>query len=465
MTDDPWSGDACSLVDAFRRGERSPAEELDATLAAIARSSLNAWSFIDETAARAAAVTADVSRPFGGVPVGVKELQSVEGWPATEASIPLKDRIATSTSTTVTRLRDDGGAVLVGLTTASEFGGVNLTRTKLNGTTRNPWQLDRTPGGSSGGSAAAVAGGLVTLATGGDGGGSIRIPAGFCGLPGLKGTYGRFPKGPSAPIGNLTAVSGIMARSVRDIARHLDVCSGHDARDPFSLPREDGWEAGLGSTLESLEGRRAVVLMDFGGAYVAPACAELVLAAAEALIAELGLRRVELHVELPTMGALWSLTGLVDTFRELGDAWPACADDLTPPMRHGLRWADGRYDVQALIQAETRRRQVNDAMAAMFDEVDLVFTASNPDVAFDAEGPLPTSFGGREVGGWNNGRLTAPSNLHGNPAVQIPVGLVDGLPVGLQVLAPHFRERWLLDVARRAEQLRPWPLVAPASPH
>jgi aspartyl-tRNA(Asn)/glutamyl-tRNA(Gln) amidotransferase subunit A len=464
VSDLPWQGDACSLVDAFRRGERSPSEELAATLAVVGRSRLNAFSFLDPAAAAAAAAAADVSMPFGGVPVGVKELDAVEGWPYTEASIPLKDRVARHTSTKLRRLRDDGGAVLVGLTTSSEFGGVNLTRTVLNGATHNPWRHGRTPGGSSGGSAAAVAGGLLTLATGGDGGGSIRIPAGFCGLPGLKATYGRFPKGPTAPIGNLTAVPGIMARSVRDIARHLDVCSGHDARDPFSLPRETGWEAGLGSLVPSLRGLRAAVVIDFGGAYVAPACAEVVVAAAEALIADLGLRRVDIAVDLPNMGAAWSLTGLVDTYAELGDAWPACADDLTPEMRHGLRWADGRYDVRALIKAEERRRALNDAMAAMFDAVDLVFTASNPEVAFSADGPLPSVFGGREVGGWNNGRLTAPSNLHGNPAMQIPAGVVDGLPVGLQVLAPHFRERWLLDAALVVERKRPWPLVAPGSP-
>lgn len=464
MTDTPWQGDACSLVEAFRRGERHPSEELASTLAAIERSSLNAFSFLDAASASASAAAADVSLPFGGVPVGVKELDQVQGWPDTEASLPLKDRIATHTSTKLRRLRDGGGAVLVGLTTASEFGGVNVSRTVLNGTTRNPWQLDRTPGGSSGGSAAAVAGGIVTLATGGDGGGSIRIPAGFCGLPGLKSTYGRFPKGPTAPIGNLTAVAGIMARSVRDIARHLDVCSGHDAHDPFSLPREAGWEAGLGSQVGDLRGLRAAVLVDFGGAYVTPASAQVVIDAAEALIGDLGLRRVDVDVTIPNMGAAWSLTGLVDTYAELGDAWPACADDLTREMRHGLRWADGRYDVRALIKAETRRRALNDAMAAMFGEVDLVLTASNPDVAFAADGSPPSVFAGKEVGGWNNGRLTAPSNLYGNPAMQIPAGAVGGLPVGLQVLAPHFRERWLLDAALVAERERPWPLVAPGAP-
>jgi aspartyl-tRNA(Asn)/glutamyl-tRNA(Gln) amidotransferase subunit A len=465
MTEMPWQGDACSLVDAFRRGERSPVEELQTTLAAIDDSALNAFSFLAVDEAMAAASTADVAKPFGGVPIGVKELDSVAGWPDTQGSVPLKDRKAAHTSTKLRRLAGDGGAVLVGLTTSSEFGGVNLTRTVLNGATRNPWNLERTPGGSSGGSAAAVAGGVVTLATGGDGGGSIRIPAGFCGLPGLKGTYGRFPKGPNAPIGNLTAVSGIMARSVQDIARHLDVCAGHDTHDPFSLPKEAAWEGQLGNHRGELKGKRAAIVMDFGGAYVAEECSAVVVAAAEALIKDLGLRQVDIVVDLPNMGTAWSLTGLVDIYAELGDAWPACADDLTPEISFGLAWAQDRYNVRAQIISEERRRKVNDVMAAMFADVDFVFTASNPEVAFMAEGPLPTVFGGREVGGWNNGRLTAPSNLHGNPAAQIPVGSVGGLPVGLQVIAPHFQERLLLEAMAVAEAERPWPLVAPGSPH
>src|SRR5438094_754338 len=190
-----WLGDACALADAFRRGERSPTAALDASLGAIEASSVNAFSYLDVQGARAAAGAADVSLPFGGVPMGVKELDRVKGWPFTEASLVFKDRTSDIDHTQVSRLRG-AGAVLVGLTTASEFGFVGHTSTKLNGTTRNPWDRERTPGGSSGGTAAAVAGGLVPIGTGGDGGGSIRIPSSYCGLFGLKTTYGRIPKGP-----------------------------------------------------------------------------------------------------------------------------------------------------------------------------------------------------------------------------------------------------------------------------
>ena len=248
--DETWQGDAVGLVDAFRSGERSPVEELAATHAAIDASDLNAVCFTDRDAAMTAARAADVSLPFGGVPVGIKELTKVEGWPDTDASVPLKDRVASHTSTMVRRIVERGGAVLAGQTTASEFGGVNLTRTLLHGATHNPWQHGRTPGGSSGGSASAVAGGIFPIATGGDGGGSIRIPAGFTGLVGLKGTFGRIPLGPKTEYGNLTVSTGCMARSVRDTARWFDVSNGHDPTDPLSLPRVDGWERDLGSHLE-----------------------------------------------------------------------------------------------------------------------------------------------------------------------------------------------------------------------
>ena len=224
MSETPWQGDAVSLVEEFRAGRRSPKEEMQATLGAVAKSSLNAISFVDTDGALERASKADISLPFGGVPLGIKELDPVKGWPDTEASVPLSDRIATKTSIHVERITQQGGAVAFGLTTASEFGGVNLTRTVLNGATKNPWNDSRTPGGSSGGSAAGVAGGLFTLATAGDGGGSIRIPAGFTGLVGLKSTYGRIPRGPGAAYGNLNMGAGYaLYVAAADAARTVEV--------------------------------------------------------------------------------------------------------------------------------------------------------------------------------------------------------------------------------------------------
>ncbi|MFT3855835.1 MAG: amidase [Ilumatobacteraceae bacterium] len=464
----PWQGDACSLVEEFRAGRRSPAEELAAVYAAIDASDLNAFCFTSPEEAERAAASADVSKPFGGVPIGVKELDRVAGWPYTHASVPLRDGVSDVTSTMLQRIGGAGGAVLAGLTTASEFGGVNVTRTVLHGTTHNPWAHGRTPGGSSGGSAAAVAGGLVTLATGGDGGGSIRIPAGFCGLFGLKSTFGRIPMGPHAQYGNLTVTIGCLSRSVRDTARWFDVANGHDPNDPLSLPRVEGWEAGLGTRLDELRGCRVAVVADWGDAVVSPVMWDLLAGAAEQLIADLGLRRVDGgDTRLPRMGRAWSLSGGIEIEAALGDRWPACADDLTPEMRSSMEQVAGAYDSAARAKIESRRMEVNEAMARIFDPadgVDFVITAANPDVAFEAEGPLPHTFGGVKAGRGNNGRLTFPANLHGNPAVSIPAGSVDGLPIGLQVVGRHFDEPLLLDIALTVERNRPWPLVAPGSP-
>jgi aspartyl-tRNA(Asn)/glutamyl-tRNA(Gln) amidotransferase subunit A len=466
MVDTPWLGDACSLVEEFRAGNRTPLEELRASYAAIAASELNAFSFLATEQAEAAASQADVSKPFGGVPLGVKELDQVEGWPDTDACVVFADRKATTTSFMVGRMQTIGGAVPMGLTTASEFGGVNVTRTVLNGATHNPWQQGRTPGGSSGGSAAAVAGGLVPIATGGDGGGSIRIPAGFTGLVGLKSTYGRIPRGPRAVIGNYTVTVGPMARSVRDTARFFDVCNGYDARDQFSLPKVDGWEAGLGTHLDALRGARVAVVPDWGGAVVSPTMWAQLEEHADHLIRELGMQRVDIDTSLPSMGAAWSISGMIEIYSQLTDAWPDCADVLTPEMRFGLETAPQRYGIEARAKIEHRRMELNERMAEIFrpgEGVDFVMTASNPDVAFDADGPLPGVFGGVHAGAGNNGKLTFPSNLHGNPAISVPAGTVDGLPVGLQVVGRHYAEQLLLDIALTMERTRPWPLVAPSS--
>lgn len=463
MTNTPWLGDACSLVEEFRAGRRSPREEMQATLQAVKNSKLNAVSFVDEEGALERASRADISLPFGGIPMGVKELDNVTGWPATEASVPFADRKATYTGTMVTRLIERGGATHFGLTTASEFGGVNVTRTVLNGVTRNPWNLERTPGGSSGGGAAGVAGGLFALGTGGDGGGSIRIPAGFNGLVGLKSTYGRIPRGPHAEYGNLTVTIGGMTRSVRDTARWFDIYNGHDTTDPLSLPKVSGWEAELGST--PVAGLRVAIVPDWGGAVVSPAMWNVLLEAADHLVASAKLRRIDgVNTALPRMGAAWSISGMIEIASALGDMWPACADDLTPEMRMGLQLTEGRYNATERAKIEARRTALNMRMAEIFQQVDLVITASNPDVAFIAEGPLPNTFGGVKAGAGNNGLLTFPCNLHGNPGISVPAGTVDGLPVGLQIIGPHFSEQVLLELAHVLERERPWPLTAPAAP-
>jgi Asp-tRNA(Asn)/Glu-tRNA(Gln) amidotransferase A subunit family amidase len=503
VTGGTWTGDACGLVDAFRRGERSPREELEATLAAIANSDLNCFSYLDPERALDAAHRADTSLPFGGLPVGIKELEPVAGWPYTEGSLVFKDRVATETSTIVERLLGAGGAVPVGLTTASEFGGLNVSVTKLNGVTHNPWRHGRTVGGSSGGSAAAVAGGLVPLATGGDGGGSIRIPAGYTGLLGMKGTYGRIPRGPHAYFTPGTIVLGCLARSVRDAARFFDVCGGYDSRDPSSLPSRGGWEAGLGG--HELRGRRVAIVPDLGGVTLEPGVEEALYESARALVKSSGMVEVDLTVDIPNLAAQWMMGNLATLVADLGPRWPGCATDLTDEVAIGLLLSQSMYNLYTASVAEELRIRAYAEMAHAFDRVDFVIAPTNPGPAFRAEAAMsnPTAsfidslkgnraalagfrlaMGGVRFGAAlfpklpsllldqladrfpdlvRMGALTMISNLYGNPAVSIPGGLVDGLPVGMQVLARHHADELLFDVALAVEQETPWPWVAPPS--
>lgn len=502
MSDTPWLDDACSLVDAFRAGERSPTEELALTLDAIERSDLNCFSFLDPDRALAAAEQADITKPFGGVPVGIKELDQVEGWPDTGASLAYRDRIATTTGAAVGKFMDDGGAVAVGLTTASEFGGLNVSVTKLNGVCHNPWRHGRTAGGSSGGSASAVAGGLVSIASGGDGGGSIRIPAGYCGLLGMKGTYGRVSRGPVAFFRPGTVVLGCLARSVRDAARHFDVCAGVDPRDPWSLPNPGGWEAGLGST--ELAGKKVAIVPNLAGVRLEPGVEEQLRASAADLIAATGMVPVDVSIELPNLAAQWAMGNLSTLLAELGPRWPRCAKDLTDEIAIGLILAESLYNLNLAAVAEHQRIEANEVMASTFEQVDYVIAPTNPGPAFPAEAttssPSDTlidtakaSPAARQAFRWlmtgvrvangftpklsnaliefavermpdlvTMGGLTIISNLYGNPAVSIPAGTVDGLPVGMQVLARHHRDAELFDVALAYEREIGWPKVAPA---
>ncbi|HEX4866801.1 MAG TPA: amidase [Acidimicrobiales bacterium] len=504
MSDLPWTGDACSLVDAFRAGERSPLEELDATLAAIEASDLNCFSYVDAERARGAARSADVSLPFGGVPTAIKELEPVEGWPWTEASLVFEDRIASFTGHVVQRLVAGGGAVPVGKTTASEFGGLNVSVSKINGVTHNPWRHGRTVGGSSGGSAAAVAGGLVALATGGDGGGSIRIPAAYTGLLGMKGTFGRITRGPQAYSRPNTVVLGNLARSVRDAARYYDVCAGTDPYDPSSLPSHGRWEAGLGT--HDLAGKKVAVVPALGGVTLDPGVEEQLRAEVKELLAATGMVEVDVDVRPPNLAAQWAMGNMSTLLGDLGDRWPACSGQLTDELAVGLHLAEAMYNLRTAAVAEELRVQANQAMARAFEQADLIIAATNPGPAFPAEwstsneqhaaidwlfgdGPGRAVVRGllgsvRAVAGLvpglpsrllgaaearlpelvTMGALTIISNIYGNPAVSIPAGTVDGLPVGMQVLAPHHHDELLFDVALAVERHRPWPLVAPSVP-
>jgi len=467
--------DAWVLADAIRAGDLAAVDVLDDHLARIDAldPTLNALCYLDRDAAHAAAAAidrrvaaGDDPGPLAGVPMGVKELAAVAGWPDTDASLVYADRVAAADCTEVARLRA-AGAVLVGLTTASEFGAVSYTNTPLHGVTRNPWNPERTPGGSSGGSSAAVAAGLFPACTGSDGGGSIRIPASYCGLPGMKSTYGRTGAGPGPYSFSLNSVPGPVVRSVRDAARYLDVIAGPTVTDPTSLALPaDSLEAALvsGAAIDALRGTRVAWSDTLGYASAEPAVRDATHTLALALVDAAGLELVDVPVSVPKPGSAWSLWSTLDGMATDYEAMRDRADDLTDVMRAGLLSYE-RLRPDVMLKAIRGRRDTVTALAPTFEAVDPLLTPTTPTPAFQAEGRHPRPVNGKDVSlAGLSAPFTMPFNLTGQPACSVPAGLVDGLPVGLQIVGRRHDDLRCLAAAALLETTHPWPKLAPLAP-
>jgi aspartyl-tRNA(Asn)/glutamyl-tRNA(Gln) amidotransferase subunit A len=452
---------AIEIATAVRSGERKAVEVLDACLAEVAagNAALNAFVHLDEDLARAAAEAVDARvaagddpGPFAGVPIGVKDLEDCAGMPTSHGSLVYKGSAPQpADSVHLARLRA-AGAVPIGKTAAPEFGTMNFTRTKAWGVTRNPWALDRTPGGSSGGTAAAVAAGLVPCGTASDGGGSTRIPAAFSGLVGMKPSHGRIPH--PGPSGSQTAVYGLLTTTVADSARHLDVVAGPDDTDRLSLPAPTVSYAEAAETLD-VRGLRARWSLDLGFVEeIDPEVAQIAEAAATALSAAAGLDTDVAAVHLTDPVKAWLTMGAMDLWFDIEeDMWPAVAEDLTRFSRDVLaRTKD--YPVSKFARAFRSREQLTLDAAALFAEVDVLFTPTTAVPAFAAEGPPP--------GGAMATPFTMLANLCWNPSISVPAGLTsEGLPVGLQITAARHRDEVPLRLARIWEQTQPWPRHAP----
>jgi aspartyl-tRNA(Asn)/glutamyl-tRNA(Gln) amidotransferase subunit A len=467
-----WERDASELADDVRRGEVKSADLLDVFLERIEKldPELNAFCHLDVASAkaRAAGIDASIAKgddpgPWAGVPMGVKELAQVQGWPNTHASKVFEHDIAERDCTETSRLRA-AGAVFVGLTTSPEFGSVNWTRSFLHGTTRNPWNPERTPGGSSGGSAAAVASGMMPICTGSDGGGSIRIPSSYSGLFGFKVSFGRV--GNHAAFDNgLTSVPGPMCRSVRDAARYIDAIAGPTAIDPTSLARparsyEDAVVSG--DAAAQLRGKRATWSSTLGFAVCDPEVEKLAHEGALALCADAGIELIDVDVRLPKPGQAWAIISNLSGATHYGErVFAGSLDDLTPVVKTGYESLRD-FPVDAVLRALRRRDDLLAAIAAIFDEVDILLTPTTATTAFVAEGPPPFEIAGQRVGGMGSVPYTAPFNISGMPGVSIPVGNApDGLPVGLQAVTRRHDEELVLGCGAVAEQNRPWPKFAP----
>ncbi|MBV8161237.1 MAG: amidase [Acidimicrobiia bacterium] len=457
------------VAEAVRTGERKATEVLEDCLDAVAarNEELNAFVHLDPDLAGAAAQAVDeaVARgddpgPLAGVPFGVKDLEDCAGMPTSHGSLLYKGRPpVTMDSVHVRRLRA-AGAVPVGKTAAPEFGITAFTHTKAWGTTRNPWDTSRTPGGSSGGSAAAVAAGLVPFSTASDGGGSTRIPAAFTGLVGLKPSYGRIPHERSSP--SETACYGALTTTVGDAARHLDVAAGPDDNDRASLPASG---IRFERAIEELDvtGLRAAWSPDMGYAVVVPEVADIARAAAEALCASASLEVVERPFRPTSPMRTWLAAGAADMWMGIEDGmWPSCADELTGLVRASLRrtqeWTLPRY-----ARALRHRQRLEEEVADLFADVDVLLTPTTAMAAFAAEGPLPMEIDGQDASHAGPAPFTMLANVCWNPAISVPAGLTsDGLPVGLQITAQRHADGVALRLARILEQTRPWARLAPA---
>jgi Asp-tRNA(Asn)/Glu-tRNA(Gln) amidotransferase A subunit family amidase len=467
-----YQADAVEVAEAVRSGERRAADVLEESLARIERlnPALNAFVHLD--ADRAREVAADIDKqvaagtdpgPLAGVPLGIKELESVEGWPATSASTAFKDRLAPASSINSTRLLA-AGAVPVGLTASPEMGLLFFTNSILHGVTRNPWDLERTPGGSSGGAGAALAAGLVPLCTGSDMGGSVRLPAGWCGVVGVKGTYGRVPRGPGWIGGANMVHYGPLARSVRDAARYLDCVVGTDQRDPGSLPAPAvPFERAIVET--DLAGLRVAIIDDNGTCASDPGVRAAVRAAADDLIAAAGLKLVEdASLNVGSMDSVGGALLFIDmdpsNTAEMIEVMTNLMNTEGAAPLFELAFGSG-MSLESIGQAQQFRYDLNQSLATLFDDVDLLLMPTSPVPAFGAAGPVPTVVDGKEVGATAPAVFTAMFNASGNPVVSVPAGIVEGCPVGMQIVARRHEDALALAAAATLEQARPWPKLAP----
>lgn len=458
---------ACDLADDIRSGRRSALDTLEDTLARIGaqNADLGAFVFLDEPRARRAAerVDRDVRRGrdpgvLAGIPLGVKELQAVGSWPLTYASTAFRDRIADRTATMVDRaLR--AGAVPVGLTAAPELGRSAFTSSALHGVCRNPWDPTRTPGGSSGGSAAAVASGMVPMATGSDEGGSLRIPAAHCGLVGFKASFGRVPIAPEFTPFAQSSHYGAVTSTVRDTARFLDCVQGPDGMDRTAVPPDEaGYEAAV--TRRPRAGLRILWSPDLGFVPCAQQVRQTALAALGRLAASIDAELVdagqpgaELTIDPEIKTAYRTLSSL-DVAALLGRAGRDRRHRFAATVRSYLESADG-ITVDAIVAAHRCRQRLVEQLGTVLADVDLIATPTVPCTAFDAGGPPPDTIAGRPVDHWTLVGFTLPFNLSGHPAISVPAGLADGLPVGLQLVGRRYADADVLTVAAALERLGP----------
>jgi len=444
-----WRLSATALADRFAAGQATPVEALESALRRIADLDplIGAFSCVqaEQALSDAEARTVELSRgqrrgPLHGVPVAIKELFDVRGAPRDYGSDALRGRVADTDAGLVCRLRR-AGAVVVGTTRSHEFGWGITTQHRTRRGTRNPWNHDRIPGGSSGGSAAAVAAGMVPVAVGSDTGGSIRIPAAFCGVAGLKPTFGLIGRTGGVALAPSFDTPGALGRSIEDVAIVVAAMSGDDPNDPGCAGRPYEFDGGVPASLAGVRIGISAALVDIE----LDAGVARVYEAALATLTDLGAELVE--VQLPTAAAMletfvpMQMAEAYHVHHRVLELFPERADDYGVDVRSRLESA-ASVTVGDYLSAQERRRHIVAAFDRALRWVDAIVSpisavgpsridSSDISVVNGERRPL------REV----VMRFTVPHNLTGLPAAIVYAGRDhDHLPVGLQLAAARWRE-------------------------
>jgi aspartyl-tRNA(Asn)/glutamyl-tRNA(Gln) amidotransferase subunit A len=457
-TDDLCFTSATTLARMIATREISPvavteavlarAETVNPTLNIFARE-MTESARADARAAEAAVMRGDPLGKLHGVPITIKDNVAIGGLPLANGSVAFLDSVPPDDAAVVQRLRQ-AGAIIIGKTNLPEFAHKVLTDSPVFGTTRNPWNLERTPGGSSGGASAALASGVAPLAVGTDGGGSIRCPASCAGVVGLKATLGLIPQEGAPDAFASFFFVGPMARTVSDTALLLSVMAGPDGRDPFSI----GAGLRVAPPVETkMSGLRVGWVEHFGRYRTDPAVADLMRAAMTSLE---GMGAIVEPIHPPCFDDVFAYYKVLATtnhatrFGGLPAVW---GDRMSASIRASI--ANGeRYSGVEWMRAHASRTALFRAVQSLFEQYDVIATPTMtaPPKPLDAEGSIATD----EYAEW--AAPLYPINLSGHPAISVPAGFTaDGLPVGLQLIGPWFAEHRLLDVAAALERILDWP--------
>lgn len=468
-TDEIWRMNGTEQAKRIRDGQITPEDALEASLQRIGElnDELNAFCVIDEEGAKNAARQATTAvkndkelGPLHGVPVGIKDHINVKGMRTTYGSTLHENFVPERDSIVVQRIRDAGGIIL-GKTNIPEFAYQGITDNSVYGLSRNPWDIGKTPGGSSGGSGAAVASGMVPLALGSDGAGSVRIPSSFCGLYGCIASFGRVPVFPEHRDPAIKGASGWesverigpMTRTVEDSALLLDVIAGPHHMDRHSFP-DDG--INYRKTIEdsSLDNAEIAYSEDWGFAAVNPTVREITRDAVSRF-EELGASVEKVDPGFPNpesaiTAILAKDTDLKRLRKELHEHGP----EMEPLLVDIL---ETDWTAQDITEAIKIRQRVNINIRRFMESYDLLLTPTLAVPPFSVESSGPSEIEGRSVGMFHWLSFTYPVNLTGQPAATIPVDWTDdGLPIGFQIIGKHLADETVLAASTAYEQAYPW---------